>query len=73
MRFPDPGFKAPATTPGPFRRLVIGLTLPADFRVHYWGSIHSSYRLSELEQIVQRSSLQNWEIIEDFFDLAVKS
>jgi len=56
-----------------FTAWLIGLTLPADFRVHYWGSIRSSYQYDELEQIVQRSRLQNWVIVEDFFDLAVKS
>ena len=37
----------------PFGR-AIGLTIPRDFRVHYWGSIRSSYTPDELRAIVSR-------------------
>jgi ubiquinone/menaquinone biosynthesis C-methylase UbiE len=49
----------------------IGLMIPADFRVHYWNSIQSSYTPEELQALLQRSRLQGWYIVEDFMDLAV--
>lgn len=50
---------------------LIGLMIPADFRVHYWNSIQSSYTLEELRFVLQRSRLQGWHIDEEFMDLAV--
>jgi ubiquinone/menaquinone biosynthesis C-methylase UbiE len=50
---------------------AIGLTLPADFRQHYWGSIRSSYTAAELQDILSRSHLQSWRIEEDLMDFAV--
>lgn len=50
---------------------LIGLTLPGDFRAHYWGSIHSSYTAAELRPILERSRLQGWQIEEDVLDLAI--
>jgi ubiquinone/menaquinone biosynthesis C-methylase UbiE len=50
---------------------AIGLTIPADFRKHYWGSIQSSYTPDELRLILQRSRLQGWRIEEDVIDLVV--
>jgi ubiquinone/menaquinone biosynthesis C-methylase UbiE len=50
---------------------VIGLTIPPDFRKHYWGSIRSSYTSDELRWILQRSRLQGWRIEEDVMDLVV--
>jgi ubiquinone/menaquinone biosynthesis C-methylase UbiE len=49
----------------------IGLTLPSDFRVHYWGSIRSSYTTGELEGLLARSRLQGWTIVEDWMDVMV--
>ena len=54
-----------------FLAWLIGLTLPRDFRVHYHGSIHSSYTRPELESILERSQLTGWHIVEDVMDLAV--
>jgi len=50
---------------------VIGLTIPTDFRKHYWGSIRSSYTPGELRQILGRSRLQGWRLMEDVMDLMV--
>jgi ubiquinone/menaquinone biosynthesis C-methylase UbiE len=50
---------------------LIGLMIPADFRVHYWNSIQSSYTPDELRAVLRRSGLQGWHIIEKFMDLAV--
>ncbi|HOT91736.1 MAG TPA: class I SAM-dependent methyltransferase [Anaerolineae bacterium] len=49
----------------------IGLTIPADFRVHYWGSIRSSYTPEELEALVARSRLNGWRIEAGFMEIAV--
>lgn len=51
---------------------AIGLSIPPDFRKHYWGSIQASYTRSELEVILRRSGLQNWRVEEDVMDLMVK-
>ncbi len=53
-----------------FSRLI-GLMIPADFRVHYWNSIRSSYTPDELQAVLERSQLQGWHIVEEFMDLAV--
>lgn len=53
-----------------FSRLI-GLLIPADFRVHYWNSIQSSYTPDELRAVLERSGLQGWRIVEDFMDLLV--
>jgi ubiquinone/menaquinone biosynthesis C-methylase UbiE len=50
---------------------LIGLMIPADFRVHYWNSIQSSYTPEELQTVLERSRLQGWRIVEDFMDLMV--
>jgi len=50
---------------------LIGLTIPADFRKHYWGSINSSYTPNELCQVLQSSRLQGWEVMEDVMDIVV--
>ncbi len=50
---------------------LIGLSIPADFRKHYWGSIHSSYTPDELRQLLQTSRLQGWRIAEDVMDIFV--
>jgi ubiquinone/menaquinone biosynthesis C-methylase UbiE len=50
---------------------LIGLTIPADFRVHYWNSIQSSYTPDELRAVLERSRLTGWCIVEDFMDLMV--
>jgi len=50
---------------------AIGLTLPRDFREHYWNSIRSSYTPQELVAILQPSQLRGWRIDEDFMDLMV--
>ncbi|MBN1875267.1 MAG: class I SAM-dependent methyltransferase [Anaerolineae bacterium] len=49
----------------------IGLMIPPDFRVHYWGSIHSSYTPDELHTLVARSQLAGWKIEAGFMELAV--
>jgi len=49
----------------------IGLTIPRDFRVHYWGSIRSSYTPDELRALLDRSALQGCKIVEDWMDLMI--
>ncbi len=49
----------------------IGLTIPPDFRVHYWGSIHSSYTPEELEALVARSRLRGWRVEAGFMEVTV--
>ncbi|MFL7792747.1 MAG: class I SAM-dependent methyltransferase [Anaerolineae bacterium] len=50
---------------------TVSLSIPRDFRVHWWNSIKSSYTADELRAILQRSRLTGWRIEEDFMDLAV--
>jgi len=50
---------------------VIGRTIPRDFRIHYWNSIRSSYTPAELQPILDRSQLQDCQIVEDLMDLMI--
>lgn len=50
---------------------LIGMLIPADFRVHYWNSIRSSYTSEELRTLLEQSRLQGWHIAEDLMDLMV--
>jgi ubiquinone/menaquinone biosynthesis C-methylase UbiE len=50
---------------------TISLTIPRDFRVHWWNSIKSSYTADELRAILERSRLTGWRIEEDLMDLTV--
>lgn len=50
---------------------LIGLMIPADFRVHYWNSIQSSYTPEELRTVLECSQLQGWHVIENFMGLMV--
>jgi len=50
---------------------AIGLSIPSDFRVHYWNSIKSSYTRPELETLLERSQLRGWHIVEDVMDLMI--
>jgi ubiquinone/menaquinone biosynthesis C-methylase UbiE len=50
---------------------LIGMMIPADFRVHYWNSIQSSYTPEELRAVLEHSRLTGWHIVEDFMDLMV--
>ncbi len=50
---------------------AIGMTVPPDFRRHYWGSIRSSYTAAELRAILERSRLSGWRIVEDGLDLMI--
>lgn len=50
---------------------AIGRMIPLDFRIHYWNSIRSSYTPEELSQILGRSRLTGWRVIEDVMDLSV--
>ena len=54
-----------------FLAWLIGLTIPADFRVHYRGSIRSSYTPEELRALLAGSRLQGWRIAADFMDMRV--
>ena len=47
------------------------MTIPRDFRVHYWDSIKSSYTTAELRQVLERSRLRGWRIVEDFMDVMI--
>ncbi len=58
----------------PWPRLLawaIGMTIPPDFRVHYWNSIKSAYTRPELVQILERSRLRGWRVVEDALDVMV--
>lgn len=50
---------------------IISLTIPRDFRVHWWNSIKSSYTADELRVILTRSQSAEWRVEEDFMDLMV--
>ena len=50
---------------------TVSLTIPRDFRVHWWNSIKSSYTPEELRAVLNRSQLQGWRIVEDFMDVTV--
>jgi SAM-dependent methyltransferase len=50
---------------------ALSLSIPRDFRVHWWNSIKSSYTADELYVILERSRLTGWRIEEDFMDLMV--
>lgn len=50
---------------------AIGLTIPRDFRVHYWNSIKSSYTPEELSSLLEHSRLRGWRIEDDILDLMV--
>ena len=50
---------------------TISLSIPRDFRAHWWNSIKSSYTADELRSILERSRLTGWRIEENFMDLAV--
>ena len=50
---------------------AIGMTIPPDFRVHYWNSIRSSYAAVELLPILERSRLEGWRVVEDFMDVMI--
>ncbi|MBN1994422.1 MAG: class I SAM-dependent methyltransferase [Anaerolineae bacterium] len=50
---------------------LIGLTIPGDFRVHYWNSINSSYTPAELRRILAQSRLAGWQVEEGFMELMV--
>jgi len=50
---------------------MIGLSIPSDFRVHYWNSIRASYTPAELESMLRQSNLKNWTIEQDIMDLMV--
>jgi ubiquinone/menaquinone biosynthesis C-methylase UbiE len=50
---------------------TLSLTIPRDFRAHWWNSIRSSYTVDELQAILERSRLTNWRIEPGFMDLQV--
>jgi ubiquinone/menaquinone biosynthesis C-methylase UbiE len=50
---------------------TVSLTIPRDFRVHWWDSIKSSYTPEELRDILNRSQLQGAQVVEDFMDVTV--
>ena len=50
---------------------ALSLSIPPDFRVHWWNSIRASYTEEELRAILQQSRLQSWRIEEGFMDLRV--
>jgi ubiquinone/menaquinone biosynthesis C-methylase UbiE len=50
---------------------LIGLSLPADFRRHYWGSIRSSYTATEVTAMMEQSRLKGVRIKEDVIDLMI--
>ncbi|MBN1438045.1 MAG: class I SAM-dependent methyltransferase [Anaerolineales bacterium] len=50
---------------------AISLSIPPDFRIHWWNSIESSYTADELRAILRRSRLAECQVEEGFLDLAV--
>ena len=50
---------------------LFSLSIPRDFRVHWYNSIKSSYTQDELRAILGRSRLTGWRIEESFMDLMV--
>ncbi len=50
---------------------AIGLTLPSDFRGHYWGSIRSSYTAKEIGGMLERSGLSGSRVFEDMLDVTI--
>ena len=60
------GWNVPSLAAG-----LIGLTLPADFRKHYWESIHSSYTCVELQPILDQSCLKGCRVNQDLLDLII--
>jgi ubiquinone/menaquinone biosynthesis C-methylase UbiE len=50
---------------------TISLTIPRDFRVHWWNSIRSSYTAAELQAMLERSRLTGWRIEEGLVDLVI--
>lgn len=50
---------------------AIGLSIPGDFRVHYWNSIRAAYTAPELRQILERSQLRGWRLNEGLMDITV--
>jgi ubiquinone/menaquinone biosynthesis C-methylase UbiE len=63
--------RLPGTGIAALMAALIGFTLPADFRAHYWGSIRSSYTPAELQVIVDNSRLKGSRIVEDLLDLMI--
>ncbi len=57
--------------PARFLAILIGLTLPSDFRKHYWNSIRSSYSPSEVRSMVARSSLSGSRLVEESLDMMI--
>jgi len=50
---------------------AIGLTIPKDFRVHYYGSIHASYKPAEVREMLDRSRLRDARVEEDLMGLRI--
>ncbi len=50
---------------------AIGLLIPADFRVHYWNSLRSSYTAAELKAVAAHSRLQDCRVVETAMDLTL--
>ena len=50
---------------------MIGLTIPYEFRVHYWNSTRSSFTVPELRALLVQSRLRGWRIEQDLMDLMI--
>ena len=50
---------------------TISLTIPRDFRIHWWNSIKSSYTLDELQTMLKSSRWTGWRVGENFMDLVI--
>jgi hypothetical protein len=61
--------RLPGTGIAPMLAALIGFTLPADFRIHYWESIRSSYTPAELQSFIERSNLKGSRIQQDLLDM----
>ena len=49
----------------------IGLTIPRDFRIHYYNSIRAAYTVDEVRTSLQSSKLVDCEVEEDVMGLSV--
>jgi ubiquinone/menaquinone biosynthesis C-methylase UbiE len=50
---------------------LIGLTVPPDFRIHYKNSVRAAYTSDELQSILGRSMLPDWQIHEEFLNITI--
>lgn len=50
---------------------VVGMSIPPDFRKHFWRSINSAYTPNELAGMLDQSELGGWTIEREFIGLRI--